>query len=156
MEQIYFSDNFFLLRNRLQVLQELLELEVNASIFNTQIMAEVRNIAGLLEEHERLLNQRNQLQGYAELSHQLFRVKRAFLLFLRSAIYSQRDFLQKLLRDNGDEWHKIIVKISDGNEKLAQEFRNYKQEFDDNSTIVSDAELQLLFQKNQELDLGEN
>ncbi len=156
MEQIYFSDNFFLLRNRLQVLQELLELEVNASIFNTQIMAEVRNIAGLLEEHERLLNQRNQLQGYAELSHQLFRVKRAFLLFLRSAIYSQRDFLQKLLRDNGDEWHKIIVKISDGNEKLAQEFRNYKQEFDDNSTIVSDAELQLLFQKNQELDLDEN
>ena len=156
MEQIYFSDNFFLLRNRLQVLQELLELEVNASIFNTQIMAEVRNIAGLLEEHERLLNQRNQLQGYAELSHQLFRVKRAFLLFLRSAIYSQRDFLQQLLRENGDEWHKIIVKISDGNEKLAQEFRNYKQEFDDNSTIVSDAELQLLFQKNQELDLGEN
>ena len=156
MEQIYFSDNFFLLRNRLQVLQELLELEVNASIFNTQIMAEVRNIAGLLEEHERLLNQRNQLQGYAELSHQLFRVKRAFLLFLGSAIYSQRDFLQQLLRENGDEWHKIIVKISDGNEKLAQEFRNYKQEFDDNSTIVSDAELQLLFQKDQELDLGED
>ncbi|WGK68104.1 hypothetical protein P0082_06365 [Candidatus Haliotispira prima] len=153
MEQIYFTDNFFLLRNRIRVLQELLELEINGDIFNIQIMEEMRNIARLLGEHERLLNERNQLQGFAELAHQLFRVKHAFLQFLRSAMYSQKVFLRELLQKNNDEWHKVIIQISDGNEKLAEEFRNCNQENHDNNAMVSDAELELLFQSDWELEL---
>ena len=151
MEQIFFTDNFFLLRNRIQVLHELLELEVNADIFNPQIIEEVRNITQLLEHHEELLNQRNQLQGFAELAHQLFRIKHAFIRFLRSSIHSPKTFLQQLIDENSDEWHNIINKISNSNEKLAEEFHNYAQSGEDENSMVSDAELELLFQSQQEL-----
>ena len=156
MEQIFFTDNFFLLRNRIQVLHELLELEVNAGIFNSQIMEEVRNIAQLLEHHEELLNQRNQLQGFAELAHQLFRIKHAFIRFLRSSMHSPKAFLQQLVHRNGDEWHRIITQISSSNEKLAEEFRHYAQANEDQSAMVSDAELELLFQSQQDIELGED
>ncbi len=149
LEQIHFSDNFFLLRNRIQVLQELLELEINARLFNQQIMGEVRQLSELLERHEALLNERNQLQDFAELAHQLFRIKHAFLVFLRSAMYSRKSFLQQLLQEYSSEWHKVIVRISEGNEKLAEEFRNHSEGRDDDGSMVSDAELELLF-KNDE------
>ncbi len=156
MEQIYFNDNFFFLRNRIKILQELLELEVNGNIFNVQIIEEVRNIARLLEEHERLLDDRNQLLNFAELTHQLFRVKHAFLIFLRSAMDSPKNFLRELLQKNYEEWRKTIVKISDGNEKLAKEFLNCNKESDNENVMVSDAELELLFQNDDKLRFGKD
>ena len=155
MEQIFFTDNFFLLRNRIQVLHELLELEVNPDIFNPQLIAEVRNIAQLLKHHEELLNQRNQLQGFAELAHQLFRIKHAFIRFLRSSMHSPKDFLQQLVGENSDEWHSIITQISNSNEKLAEEFRHYAQTNEEQGAMVSDAELELLFQSQEDIELGE-
>ena len=157
MDKVYFSDNFFLLRSRIQIMQELLELEINGEIFNDQIMTEVRNIAASLEEHENLLNERNQLLGFTELAHTLFRIKHAFLTFLRNALYSQKIFLQQLLEQNKDEWHKIISRIRDDNEKLAEEFLNCEQQDDyEDNAIVSDAELELLFQVDPNLGLDED
>lgn len=151
MNQVHFSANFYYLRSRMQVLEEVLALDINAQFFNVQIMEEIRNLDRVLDQHKNLLEERKLLKNYNELTYQLLRIQQVFFKMLINFMHSKQDFTASLIKSHLEEWKQLIRKHGEHSNHLSQYLQqNLEKGEREQDSMVSDEEFTMLFSPEEE------